>query len=47
MTVAVRRIRAEVTAAGRRKAQAARREPGMPPDLVDRVTRRLDLGPGR
>ncbi|MGW5751607.1 Na+/H+ antiporter [Nocardia rhamnosiphila] len=47
MTVAVRRIRAEVTEAGRREAQAARREPGMPPDLVDRVTRRLDLGPGR
>ncbi len=47
MTVAVRRIRAEVTEAGRREAQAARREPGMPPDLVDRVTRRLGLGPGR
>ncbi|WP_328393193.1 Na+/H+ antiporter [Nocardia sp. NBC_00416] len=47
MTVAVKRIRAEVVEAGRREAQAARREPGMPPDLVDRVTRRLDLGPGR
>jgi CPA1 family monovalent cation:H+ antiporter len=30
-------------AAGRREAMAARGEPGMPPDLVDRVMRRLDL----
>ncbi|MEU4417207.1 Na+/H+ antiporter [Nocardia salmonicida] len=41
----MRAVRAAVTEAGRREAQAARREPGMPPDVVDRVTRRLDLGP--
>ncbi|MBF6548816.1 Na+/H+ antiporter [Nocardia brasiliensis] len=40
----LRAIRADVVDAGRREALAARREPGMPPDLVDRVTRRLDLG---
>ncbi|MFC9897405.1 Na+/H+ antiporter [Nocardia sp. NPDC127579] len=38
------RVREEIVEAGRHEAQAARREPGMPPDLVDRVTRRLDLG---
>ncbi|MEU1983260.1 Na+/H+ antiporter [Nocardia sp. NPDC019395] len=47
MAASVKRIRDEVAEAGRREALAARREPGMPPDLVDRVTRRLDLGPGR
>ncbi|WP_194837869.1 Na+/H+ antiporter [Nocardia sp. XZ_19_369] len=40
----LRDIREDVVEAGRREAQNARREPGMPPDLVDRVTRRLDLG---
>lgn len=40
----LRDIQGEVLDAGRREAMAARREPGMPPDLVDRVTRRLDLG---
>lgn len=40
----LRVIRDEVVEAGRREALNARREPGMPPDLVDRVTRRLDLG---
>ncbi|MGS2809052.1 hypothetical protein [Nocardia sp. MW-W600-9] len=30
-----------------RSPGAKRREPGMPPDVVDRVTRRLDLGPTR
>ncbi|MGF0320823.1 Na+/H+ antiporter [Nocardia fluminea] len=43
----MRAVRAAVTEAGRREAQTARREPGMPPDVVDRVTRRLDLGPMR
>ncbi|MEV0705958.1 Na+/H+ antiporter [Nocardia aurea] len=43
----LRMIRGEVIEAGRREAQAARREPGIPVDLVDRVTRRLDLGPTR
>ncbi|MGW0180203.1 Na+/H+ antiporter [Nocardia sp. NPDC003345] len=47
MAAKVKRIRAEILDAGRREALAARREPGMPPDLVDRVTRRLDLGPRR
>ncbi|CAM4177616.1 Na+/H+ antiporter [Nocardia ninae] len=37
------RINQEVLAAGRTEAMAARREPGVPPDLVDRVMRRLDL----
>ncbi|MFC4377820.1 Na+/H+ antiporter [Nocardia halotolerans] len=41
----LRTVRVAVTEAGRREAQAARREPGVPPDVVDRVTRRLDLGP--
>ncbi|MFC4125188.1 Na+/H+ antiporter [Nocardia rhizosphaerae] len=40
-------VRAAVVEAGRREALAARREPGMPPEVVDRVTRRLDLGPTR
>lgn len=43
----MRDIRLDITEAGRREAQAARREPGMPPDIVDRVIRRLDLGPAR
>ncbi|MEV6064834.1 Na+/H+ antiporter [Nocardia asteroides] len=43
----MRAVRLAVIEAGRREAQAARREPGMPPDVVDRVTRRLDLGPAR
>ncbi|GAB2677689.1 Na+/H+ antiporter [Nocardia goodfellowii] len=38
------KVRAEIGDAGRREALAARREPGMPPDVVDRVTRRLDFG---
>ncbi|KAA8880315.1 Na+/H+ antiporter [Nocardia colli] len=37
------RINQEVLTAGRTEAMAARREPGVPPDLVDRVMRRLDL----
>ncbi|MFG1795889.1 Na+/H+ antiporter [Nocardia sp. NPDC049149] len=37
------RINQEVLAAGRDEAMAARREHGVPPDLVDRVMRRLDL----
>ncbi|MEU8900952.1 Na+/H+ antiporter [Nocardia sp. NPDC048505] len=41
----VRGVREEIVEAGRREALAARREPGMPPDVVDRVTRRLDLNP--
>ncbi|MCM6774351.1 Na+/H+ antiporter [Nocardia sp. CDC159] len=41
----IRSISDEVVEAGRAEAQAARREPGMPPDLVDRVMRRLDLRP--
>lgn len=40
-------LREEVVEAGRREALSARREPGMPPDLVDRVTKRLDLGRSR
>lgn len=45
----LRDIMTDVLAAGRQEALAARREPGMPPDLVDRVMRRLDFragGPG-
>ncbi|MBO2446152.1 Na+/H+ antiporter [Actinomadura barringtoniae] len=42
----MRDISSEVLAAGRDEAMAARREPGMPPDLVDRVMRRLDLRAG-
>ncbi len=41
----LRAVRAEVIEAGRVAAQTARREPGMPAEVVDRVTRRLDLGP--
>ncbi|MFD3510140.1 Na+/H+ antiporter [Nocardia sp. NPDC058666] len=41
----VRAVRAEVNEAGRTVALEARREPGMPPEVVDRVIRRLDLGP--
>ncbi|MFF0487940.1 Na+/H+ antiporter [Nocardia sp. NPDC003482] len=41
----LRAISNEVLEAGRGEALAARREPGMPPDLVDRVMRRLDLRP--
>jgi CPA1 family monovalent cation:H+ antiporter len=41
----VRAISTEVLEAGRAEAMAARREPGMPPDLVDRTIRRLDLRP--
>ncbi|RJO72985.1 Na+/H+ antiporter [Nocardia panacis] len=37
------KITAEVLQAGRTEALAARREPGVPPDVVDRVMRRLDL----
>ncbi|AVL26330.1 Na+/H+ antiporter [Nocardia brasiliensis] len=40
---ALHRIDQEILAAGREEAMAARREPGVPPDLVDRVMRRLDL----
>lgn len=43
----LRAVRGAVIEAGRREAQAARREPGVPPDVVDRVIRRLDLGPSR
>ncbi|WP_280386735.1 Na+/H+ antiporter [Nocardia wallacei] len=38
-------IRNEVLEAGRTEALAARREPGIPPDVVDRLMRRLDLRP--
>ncbi len=41
----IRMISSEVLEAGRSEAMAARREPGMPPDLVDRMMRRLDLRP--
>ncbi|MFQ6398613.1 hypothetical protein ACLMAJ_34900 [Nocardia sp. KC 131] len=44
LTNKIRDIRDDVREAGRREALAAHREPGMPPDLVDRVTRRLDPG---
>lgn len=37
------RLDQEMIAAGRRELQAARSEPGMDPELVDRVMRRLDL----
>ncbi|WP_405492638.1 Na+/H+ antiporter [Nocardia sp. NBC_00511] len=42
----MRRYTGEVMAAGRAEALAARREPGIPPDVVDRVMRRLDLRSG-
>lgn len=40
-------IRTEVVEAGRGEALAARRDPGIVPELVDRMTERLDLGPTR
>ncbi|MEV0251322.1 Na+/H+ antiporter [Nocardia sp. NPDC050712] len=43
----MRQVREEIVEAGRHEALAARRDPGMPPDVVDRVTRRLDLGPAK
>ncbi|NKY53285.1 Na+/H+ antiporter [Nocardia vermiculata] len=45
MTGQLRRISNEVLEAGRSEAMTARRESDMPPDLVDRVMRRLDLRP--
>ncbi|WP_039815473.1 Na+/H+ antiporter [Nocardia otitidiscaviarum] len=42
-TTEMRRITHEVMEAGRTEALTARREPGIPPDVVDRVMRRLDL----
>ncbi len=42
-TKKMRSITNEVLEAGRTEALAARREPGIPPDVVDRVMRRLDL----
>ncbi|WP_018657777.1 Na+/H+ antiporter [Actinomadura flavalba] len=41
-----REIQRDVQAAGRREALDARREPGVPPDVVDRVMRRLDFRAG-
>ncbi|MBB5911146.1 CPA1 family monovalent cation:H+ antiporter [Nocardia transvalensis] len=41
----MRAISGEVLEAGRTEALAARREPGIPPDLVDRLMRRMDLRP--
>ncbi|MBF6175106.1 Na+/H+ antiporter [Nocardia blacklockiae] len=41
----MRAISNEVLEAGRTEALAARREPGIPPDLVDRMMHRLDLRP--
>ncbi|WP_067707417.1 Na+/H+ antiporter [Nocardia yamanashiensis] len=43
LTKHMRAITNEVLEAGRTEALAARREPGIPPDVVDRVMRRLDL----
>lgn len=43
---AMHAISHQVLEAGRTEALAARREPDMPPDLVDRMMRRLDLGTG-
>ncbi|WP_067813416.1 Na+/H+ antiporter [Nocardia inohanensis] len=43
LTKHMRAITNEVLDAGRTEALAARREPGIPPDVVDRVMRRLDL----
>ncbi|MQY25209.1 Na+/H+ antiporter [Nocardia aurantia] len=40
-----RKISEDVLEAGRAEALAARRQPGMPPALVDRMMRRLDLRP--
>ncbi|MEV5651723.1 Na+/H+ antiporter [Nocardia sp. NPDC052254] len=45
LTGKLRTISNDVLEAGRGEALAARREPEMPPDLVDRVMRRLDLRP--
>ncbi|GAB0106260.1 Na+/H+ antiporter [Nocardia sp. JMUB6875] len=42
-TTKMRGITNDVLEAGRAEALAARREPGIPPDVVDRVMRRLDL----
>ncbi|MEU1208766.1 Na+/H+ antiporter [Nocardia sp. NPDC005825] len=42
-TTKMRAITSDVLEAGRAEALAARREPGVPPDVVDRVMRRLDL----
>ncbi|WP_246023334.1 Na+/H+ antiporter [Nocardia yunnanensis] len=42
-TKKMRAITNDVLEAGRTEALAARREPGVPPDVVDRVMRRLDL----
>lgn len=42
-TAKMRAITNDVLEAGRAEALAARREPGVPPDVVDRVMRRLDL----
>ncbi|MET9486719.1 Na+/H+ antiporter [Nocardia sp. NPDC006630] len=42
-TKQIRAISDEVLEAGRTEALAARREPGIAPDVVDRVMRRLDL----
>ncbi|MFC9999553.1 Na+/H+ antiporter [Nocardia sp. NPDC127526] len=42
-TKQMRAITNDVLEAGRAEALAARREPGIPPDVVDRVMRRLDL----
>ncbi|NNH71147.1 Na+/H+ antiporter [Nocardia uniformis] len=42
-TKKMRQLTNEVVEAGRTEALAARREPGIPPDVVDRVMRRLDL----
>ncbi|MEC3953904.1 Na+/H+ antiporter [Nocardia sp. CDC153] len=43
LTTKMRAITNDVLEAGRTEALAARREPGIPPDVVDRVMRRLDL----
>ncbi|MFJ4649812.1 Na+/H+ antiporter [Nocardia sp. NPDC088792] len=43
MSTKIRAITNEVLEAGRTEALSARREPGIPPDVVDRVMRRLDL----
>lgn len=43
LTKKMRQVSNEVVEAGRAEALAARREPDIPPDVVDRVMRRLDL----
>ncbi|WP_167476236.1 Na+/H+ antiporter [Nocardia arthritidis] len=45
-TKRMRAITNDVLEAGRTEALTARREPGVPPDVVDRVMRRLDLRAG-